>query len=43
MNELVDKLILQKQQGKDNKKKIDEFVYTLYNLSADGINIMLGK
>ena len=35
---LVEKIILQKQQGKDsseNEKKIDEMVYKLYDITAD--------
>ncbi|MEO8150447.1 MAG: Eco57I restriction-modification methylase domain-containing protein [Bacteroidia bacterium] len=46
MNDLVDKVILKKQQGKDtthNEKKIDELVYSLYNLSEDEIKIVEGK
>ena len=44
--DLVDKVISQKQQGKDttdNEKKIDELVYTLYNLTAEEIAIIENK
>jgi hypothetical protein len=43
MNDLVDKIILQKQQGKDskeNEKKIDELVYKLYDLTEEEIKIV---
>ena len=43
MNELVDKIISQKQQGKDssdNEKKIDDLVYKLYNLTEEEIAII---
>ena len=43
MAKLVEKIIIQKQQGKeskDNEKKIDELVYKLYELTADEIKII---
>ena len=43
MNELVDKIIIQKQQGKDssaNESKIDELVYKLYELTEEEIKII---
>ena len=46
MNDLVDKIISQKQQGIDsseNERKIDELVYKLYDLSEQEIKIVEGK
>ncbi|MDI9312612.1 MAG: Eco57I restriction-modification methylase domain-containing protein, partial [Limnohabitans sp.] len=43
MNELVDKIVIQKQQNKDTtalEKQIDDLVYRLYNLTAEEINII---
>jgi len=46
MNDLVDKIISQKQKGIDsseNEKEIDELVYKLYDLSEQEIKIVEGK
>jgi len=40
---LVDKIIIQKEQGKsskDNETKIDELVYKLYELTSEEIKII---
>ena len=46
INDLVDKIILQKQQGEDTtelEKEIDELVYKLYDLMEEEIKIVEGK
>ncbi len=46
MNKLVDKILLQNQQGKETaalEKQIDELVYQLYELTAEEIKIVEGS